>query len=122
MDDLVVADVDCAVAELQLVRNELAVCIVSVAAKDDVPGLEGGHDIESILAGDLVVIWVIDDEQWELEHFDVPKRSQELRPCFMQPLFHMKAIYIDLMTHCVVLNYTSKSLLGFLSCSLFLSF
>lgn len=99
MDDLVVADVDCAVAELQLVRNELAVCIMSVAAKDDVPGLEGGHDIESILAGDLVVIGIIDDKQRELEHFDVPKRSQELRPCFMQPLFHMKAIYIDLMTH-----------------------
>ena len=104
MDDLVVTDVDCAVAELQLVRDELAVSIVGVAAKDDITGLKGGHDIESILAGDLVVIWVIDDEQWELEHFDVPKRSQELRPCFMQPLFHESYLHRSDDMGCLVLN------------------
>lgn len=96
MDDLVVADVDCTMAELQLVGDELAVCVVSVTAKDDIPRLEGCHDVKCVLTCNLVVIGIIDDEQRELEHFDVPERSQELRPCFVQPLFHMEVIYIDL--------------------------
>ena len=83
MDDLIVADVDCAMAELQLVGDELAVSIVGVAAEDDITGLECSHDIKRVLAGDLVVIWVIDDEERKPEDFDVPKCSQELRPCFV---------------------------------------
>ena len=69
-------------------RNELRVCIRVKLSQDYITRLKTLENLKYLLAGNLELSWIIDNEQRPLEDFYVSKPSQEFCLECVEPLPH----------------------------------
>ena len=86
MYDLVVSNIHGSMTILT--RNELRVCIRVKRSQDYITRLKTLENLKYLLASNLELSWIIDNEQRPLKNFYISKKSQELCLECVEPLPH----------------------------------